>query len=1391
MDGKQLCLLSLDGGGVRGLSMLFILREIMLAVNHDSPGQLKPCEYFDMIGGTSTGGLVAIMLGRLGMTVDECIEVYLAMMDKIFVKKHSRISFRTWQMQERFDHEILEKAVKQLLVDRGLKEDALLVNPDAKCKVFVCSTTKETSLLRRLATYPSRGTGDLTSYTKIWEAARATSAASSFFEPVAIGPYGEKFLDGGTGANNPVSELWKEASDVWSEADLESQLRCLVSVGTGVPKPKAFGDYPHQIVNALIRMATDTQRIADAFHEEHASLDDQRRYFRFNVDRGLEEVGLQESSKKNVIAAATRSYLATQIVQSNLRICGELLKTRECLDTLYFDYKERQSRITELNENEEKGRIWLLDNISFQSWKKRDNLNDHHGVLWIEGHPGSGKSTVMKQLGNYLTNSNPGDDVIIQFYFNARSSDDLAKSATGLFRSLLHQLLLQTLPLPSTLYVLYKSKKEHSKNDSVHWSRAEVEQAFFNALKRPGLKPVTILIDALDECGDESEERSQSEQIDSVFHSFQSFISQAMNNKWKVNLCISCRHFPGIRFEKCYTVVTEKSNMRNIEAYIHQTLPLLETTHGGASERESLKRSIIEKASGVFLWVDLVICDLRPKILQQGQSFRSLMRSLDNVPNKLHLLFEQLISNINEPSERKASSNLFKWILFSQKPLNAGEIREALILSDIAPFDRSRRKLIGSWEAAKQQVVDNQRFEDYIRSISKGLVEIVDTQNLNDSSAVMDQYSKSDDESDSEESISYIQTAPVQSFWKRRVQVIHDSVRTFFLEGNGARLNSLEEWSLEPMLTPSYIGKCHEQLLRSCLNYLSLVAIHKSIELREDSALLGRATSITQSSACDEFSASSMDSDDLFEEPNLLLQYSARYIFEQARMADENGISQGSLAIQLLRFSDGSILRMLLSFNNQQPVRYTGGRLEAIPFHTIILALASFYNVTSCIQSLLAQPHVDKNHLVPCRGRFIDEQLCTPLMIACQTGHDNVVKELLRAKVDVNIKSKPKGRTALHYAAQMDYKSIVKRLVRYGAEIQALDDDGFSPLHSACSNFGGDVMTYLLRKSPVIQRREEQNGILSALLERISSGDQEALEFFSKLLKDIPDINYQDSQGRTALGLAINTGNAHIVELVLRSGGSLWNGTDVYNNPLFNAVQRYSLVWVVRIMMNNDWDMKYDLNKTDIAHGKTILHWAAESGAVDLVDELLTAGVDFTLQDVYGETPLHYAAENDHIEIVQRLVQAGADVHATDFKRSNYRTPFDCANNNGYSLVARFLASCMGIEYGPNKTDVAYGKTKLHWAAESGAVDLVDELLTAGVDFTLQDVYGETPLHYAAENGHLEIVQRLVQAGADVHATDFECRDHRTPLDCATHNGHSSVAYFLASCMSMLLTSEE
>ena len=56
MAEPSLNLLALDGGGVRGLSSLLILQHLMENIDPDAEVPPKPCDYFDMIGGTSTGG---------------------------------------------------------------------------------------------------------------------------------------------------------------------------------------------------------------------------------------------------------------------------------------------------------------------------------------------------------------------------------------------------------------------------------------------------------------------------------------------------------------------------------------------------------------------------------------------------------------------------------------------------------------------------------------------------------------------------------------------------------------------------------------------------------------------------------------------------------------------------------------------------------------------------------------------------------------------------------------------------------------------------------------------------------------------------------------------------------------------------------------------------------------------------------------------------------------------------------------------------------------------------------------------------------------------------------------------------------------------------------------
>jgi len=134
--GKQLRLLSLDGGGVRGLSSLLILKKLMEMIDPDDPP--KPCDYFDMIGGTSTGGLIAIMLGRLQMNVQDCIDEYKALFSNVFKKIRHRVSL-TGKTQGRFDHRALENGIKEVVRKKLGDPDALFRDSSHRggCKTYV------------------------------------------------------------------------------------------------------------------------------------------------------------------------------------------------------------------------------------------------------------------------------------------------------------------------------------------------------------------------------------------------------------------------------------------------------------------------------------------------------------------------------------------------------------------------------------------------------------------------------------------------------------------------------------------------------------------------------------------------------------------------------------------------------------------------------------------------------------------------------------------------------------------------------------------------------------------------------------------------------------------------------------------------------------------------------------------------------------------------------------------------------------------------------------------------------------------------------------------------------------------------------------------------------
>lgn len=197
---------------------------------------------------------------------------------------------------------------------------------------FVCAVRKENKAVARLRTYQSHITL-IEDGATIWEAAQATSAASGVFDPVSIGKHGQEYVDAALGFNNPVDEVWTEAQDIWAPEgeDLAILVKCFISIGTGNPGTSPIEDGVFQIFTKTLKeIATETERTAEIFKKSYRGLFSQARCFRFNVDQGLQNVGLEEFNKKNDIASATTLYMESQHMQLQMRKCSQAMKDKEC-----------------------------------------------------------------------------------------------------------------------------------------------------------------------------------------------------------------------------------------------------------------------------------------------------------------------------------------------------------------------------------------------------------------------------------------------------------------------------------------------------------------------------------------------------------------------------------------------------------------------------------------------------------------------------------------------------------------------------------------------------------------------------------------------------------------------------------------------------------------------------------------------------------------------------------------------------------------------------------------------------------------------------------------------------------------------------------------------------
>jgi len=199
-------ILSLDGGGIRGALTLGFLEKIEKEIQRkESKKNLRLCDYFDLIGGTSTGAIIAAGLS-IGMKASEITKLYLDIGDKIFGKKRKWFLRPLKRYYAEFDFRPLEKALLDVFGNITIGSN--------KIKTGLCIVTKRADTL---STWPIIN-NPKGKYFKNYEGmllrkiVRASAAAPSYFAPqkIDIG-FGETgtFIDGGVSlANNPALQLF-------------------------------------------------------------------------------------------------------------------------------------------------------------------------------------------------------------------------------------------------------------------------------------------------------------------------------------------------------------------------------------------------------------------------------------------------------------------------------------------------------------------------------------------------------------------------------------------------------------------------------------------------------------------------------------------------------------------------------------------------------------------------------------------------------------------------------------------------------------------------------------------------------------------------------------------------------------------------------------------------------------------------------------------------------------------------------------------------------------------------------------------------------------------------------------------------------------------------------
>jgi uncharacterized protein len=292
-------ILSIDGGGIRGVIPAVVLAEIERRTGRPI------AETFDLVAGTSTGGILALGLSRPGANghpryaASELVGLYEAEGAKIFRRDPWR---RFIALENLLDEKYSAKGIEEVL--KEYFEDTTM--SQALTEVLVTSydiERRQPYLFKR-----HKAQKDPRREWPMWQAARATSAAPTYFEPAKLEFKNSKdylaLVDGGVYANNPAMCGYVEARKLWpGEKDF-----LVVSLGTGeltrsIPYDQAknwgLARWAQPILGVVFDGVSDAvdYQLADLCADEETRVD---QYFRFEVVLTEGNDDMDDASRTNI-----------------------------------------------------------------------------------------------------------------------------------------------------------------------------------------------------------------------------------------------------------------------------------------------------------------------------------------------------------------------------------------------------------------------------------------------------------------------------------------------------------------------------------------------------------------------------------------------------------------------------------------------------------------------------------------------------------------------------------------------------------------------------------------------------------------------------------------------------------------------------------------------------------------------------------------------------------------------------------------------------------------------------------------------------------------------------------------------------------------------------------